>query len=262
MDLHRARNYQGTLLPWAPCVSATLVGLRAEPELQCFPHFIPRCHASHPPSLPSQPRSFRWKCYSSLRFWSFLPVRLLSILSTSNIFSFLFLFLFPPLLGNVFVNVRLPFVSFFWNLRWNNKWQVNNLIMIKIVDEKSKLDKVRCELEEKELLLCFFFKRCIDICLRCRMEDQVVYTTWRDLCIFYYFSLRLFPIFTLSSSIFFLIHCFFSTMTLRRRLSLNHPLRTDLLLPVTRLCPTGTKEIHVDFRAKPPPKAPSVSELL
>lgn len=28
--------------------------------------------------------------------------------------------------------------------------------MIKIVDEKSKLDKVRCELEEKELLLCFF----------------------------------------------------------------------------------------------------------
>lgn len=101
------------------------------------------------------------------------------------------------------------------------------------------------------LLFLFFFKRCIDICLRCKMEDQVVCTTWRDLCIFYYFSLRLFPIFTLSSSIFFLIHCLFSTMTLRRRLSLNHPLRTDLLLPVTRLCPTGKKKFMLIFEASP-----------
>lgn len=106
------------------------------------------------------------------------------------------------------------------------------------------------------LLFLFFFKRCIDICLRCRMEDQVVYTTWRDLCIFYYFSLRLFPIFTLSSSIFFLIHCLFSTMTLRRRLSLNHPLRTDLLLPVTRLCPTGKKKFMLIFGRSLPQRLP------
>lgn len=50
---------------------------------------------------------------------------------------------------------------------------------------------------------------------------------------------------------FFLIHCLFSTMTLRRRLSLNHPLRTDLLLPVTRLCPTGKKKFMLIFEASP-----------
>lgn len=46
---------------------------RESSQLQCFPHFIPRCRASpHPPSLPHPNRdrslpSVRG-CYSSLRF--------------------------------------------------------------------------------------------------------------------------------------------------------------------------------------------------
>lgn len=45
-------------------------------------------------------------------------------------------------------------------------------------------------------------------------------------------------------------------MTLRRRLSLNHPLRTDLLLPVTRLCPTGKKKFMLIFGRSLPQRLP------
>ena len=88
MDLHRARNYQGTLRPWAPCVSATL-GLPEPSQLECFPHFIPRCQRANPPhpsslfsllSLPiSQRGSFRWKRYCLFR-------RCFLIFPTSSLF--------------------------------------------------------------------------------------------------------------------------------------------------------------------------------
>lgn len=59
MDLHRARNYQGTLRPWAPCVSATLVGLRESSQssnvfpissLDAVPTILPPCLPNSDPS--------------------------------------------------------------------------------------------------------------------------------------------------------------------------------------------------------------------
>lgn len=91
MDLHRARNYQGTLWPWAPCVSATL-GLPESSQLQCFPHFIPRRQRTNrspfsPLSLPlSQRGSFRWKryCLSRRCFLIFLHLPCSFIIHSST----------------------------------------------------------------------------------------------------------------------------------------------------------------------------------
>lgn len=142
MDLHRARNYQGTLLPWAPCVSATLVGLRESRQssnvfpissLDAIPASLPPCLPNRDPSVPSviRPRVLIFPTTSSHSFIIYL--------STSNIFfqtsklcfpalqemcSFVFLFFF--LESETIGGINM------WNnliINWNN-WLLKMWILL------------------------------------------------------------------------------------------------------------------------------------